>query len=264
MARMFGTDGVRGVAGSELTIELAMKLGQAGAYVLTKEKSHQPTIIVGCDTRISGGMLANALMAGICSVGANAVYAGVLPTPAVAYLTRKHKVDAGVVISASHNPMEFNGIKFFNGEGYKLSDALEDEIEELIKNEMKDVTMPIGSGVGRVEYRFDMREEYVDFIEKWMKEYGFTLDIITEACKRTIQAIHQPSFEYTDTILHSWKDNKIHHLEDIAVLDASYKDKKAKKHPTPPKNTGSKFNNFSQRNYNYDQLERQLLNRSIQ
>ena len=102
------------------------------------------------------------------------------------------------------------------------------------------------------------------FIEKWMKEYGFTLDIITEACKRTIQAIHQPSFEYTDTILHSWKDNKIHHLEDIAVLDASYKDKKAKKHPTPPKNTGSKFNNFSQRNYNYDQLERQLLNRSIQ
>ena len=104
----------------------------------------------------------------------------------------------------------------------------------------------------------------MDFIEKWMKEYGFTLDIITEACKRTIQAIHQPSFEYTDTILHSWKDNKIHHLEDIAVLDASYKDKKAKKHPAPPKNTGSKFNNFSQRNYNYDQLERQLLNRSIQ
>lgn len=104
----------------------------------------------------------------------------------------------------------------------------------------------------------------MDFIEKWMKEYGFTLDIITEACKRTIQAIHQPSFEYTDTILHSWKDNKIHHLEDIAVLDASYKDKKAKKHPAPPKNTGSKFNNFSQRSYNYDQLERQLLNRSIQ
>ena len=110
MARMFGTDGVRGIAGSELTIELAMKLGQAGAYVLTKEQSHQPTIIVGCDTRISGGMLASALMAGICSVGANAIYVGVAPTPAIAYLTRKHIVDAGVVISASHNPMEFNGI----------------------------------------------------------------------------------------------------------------------------------------------------------
>lgn len=166
MARMFGTDGVRGVAGSELTIQLATKLGQAGAYVLTKEQSHQPTIIVGCDTRISGGMLANALMAGICSVGANAVYVGVMPTPAVAYLTRKHKVDAGVVISASHNPMEFNGIKFFNGEGYKLSDALEDEIEELINNDMEDVVFPTGSGVGKIDYRFDIKEEYVEFMKK--------------------------------------------------------------------------------------------------
>ena len=92
MSRMFGTDGVRGVAGAELTIELATKLGQAGAYVLTKEQEHQPTLIVGCDTRISGGMLANALMAGICSVGANAIYVGVMPTPAIAYLTRKHKM----------------------------------------------------------------------------------------------------------------------------------------------------------------------------
>ena len=166
MARMFGTDGGRGVAGSELTIQLATKLGQAGAYVLTKEQSHQPTIIVGCDTRISGGMLANALMAGICSVGANAVYVGVMPTPAVAYLTRKHKVDAGVVISASHNPMEFNGIKFFNGEGYKLSDALEDEIEELINNDMEDVIFPTGSGVGKIDYRFDIREEYIEFMKK--------------------------------------------------------------------------------------------------
>ena len=149
MGRMFGTDGVRGVAGAELTIELATQLGQAGAYVLTREKEHQPTLIVGCDTRISGGMLASALMAGICSVGANAIYVGVLPTPAVAYLTKRHKVDAGVVISASHNPMEFNGIKFFNGDGYKLSDELEDEIEALIKNHMKDVALPVGSGVGR-------------------------------------------------------------------------------------------------------------------
>lgn len=166
MGRMFGTDGVRGVAGSELTIELATQLGQAGAYVLTKEQAHQPTIIVGCDTRISGGMLANALMAGICSVGANAIYVGVIPTPAIAYLTRKHKVDAGVVISASHNPMEFNGIKFFNGDGYKLSDELEDEIEALIFNKMKDVVLPIGSGVGRIDYRFDIRDEYVKFMKK--------------------------------------------------------------------------------------------------
>lgn len=163
MGRLFGTDGVRGIANSELTIELAMKLGQAGAYVLTKENAHKPTIIVGCDTRISGGMLANAMMAGICSVGANAIYIGVLPTPAVAYLTRKYKVDAGVVISASHNPMEFNGIKFFNSEGYKLSDALEDEIEELIHNNMNHVNIPIGAEVGRIEYKADAKEDYVKF-----------------------------------------------------------------------------------------------------
>ena len=126
MARMFGTDGVRGIANEELTPLLAMQLGQAGAYVLTKENEHKPTIMVGCDTRISGDMLANALMAGACSVGANCIYVGVIPTPAVAYLTKKYKVDAGVVISASHNPVEFNGIKFFDGNGYKLPDAMED------------------------------------------------------------------------------------------------------------------------------------------
>ncbi len=162
MARLFGTDGVRGVANEELTPLLAMQLGQAGAYVLTKEKEHKPTIMVGCDTRISGDMLANALMAGVCSVGANAVYVGVIPTPAVAYLTRKYKVDAGVVISASHNPVEFNGIKFFDGNGYKLPDEMEDEIEALIKSDMKDVPFPTGSRVGKIKYRTDAREEYIN------------------------------------------------------------------------------------------------------
>ena len=162
MGRMFGTDGVRGVANEELTPQLAMQLGQAGAYVLSKETKHKPTIMVGCDTRISGDMLANALMAGACSVGANAVYVGVLPTPAVAYLAKKYKVDAGVVISASHNPVEFNGIKFFDGNGYKLPDALEDEIEALIKNNMDGVKFPTGSGVGKIKYRTDAREEYIN------------------------------------------------------------------------------------------------------
>ena len=162
MARLFGTDGVRGVANEELTPLLAMQLGQAGAYVLTKEKEHKPTIMVGCDTRISGDMLANALMAGVCSVGANAVYVGVMPTPAIAYLTKKYKVDAGVVISASHNPVEFNGIKFFDGNGYKLSDELEDEIEALIKSNMKDVKFPTGAQVGKIKYRTDAREEYIN------------------------------------------------------------------------------------------------------
>ena len=162
MSRLFGTDGVRGVANDELTPLLAMQLGQAGAYVLTKENKHKPTIMVGCDTRISGDMLANALMAGICSVGANAVYVGVIPTPAVAYLTRKYKVDAGVVISASHNPVEFNGIKFFDGNGYKLPDSLEDEIETIIKSGMNEIKFPIGSNVGKIKYRTDAREEYIN------------------------------------------------------------------------------------------------------
>lgn len=162
MARLFGTDGVRGIANEELTPQLAMQLGQAGAYVLTKENAHKPTIMVGCDTRISGDMLANALMAGVCSVGANAVYVGVVPTPAVAYLTKKYKVDAGVVISASHNPVEFNGIKFFDGNGYKLPDAMEDEIEALIKSDMSGIKFPTGSGVGKIKYRTDAREEYIN------------------------------------------------------------------------------------------------------
>lgn len=162
MGRLFGTDGVRGVANEELTPVLAMQLGQAGAYVLTREKEHKPTIMVGCDTRISSDMLANALMAGACSVGANCVYVGVLPTPAIAYLTRKYKVDAGVVVSASHNPVEFNGIKFFDGNGYKLPDDLEDEIEALIRNGMKDVKFPTGASVGKIKYRTDAREEYIN------------------------------------------------------------------------------------------------------
>ena len=161
MSRLFGTDGVRGVANKELTPLLAMQLGQAGASVLTKETSHKPTIMVGCDTRISGDMLANALMAGVCSVGANAVYVGVVPTPAVAYLTRKNHMDAGVVISASHNPMEFNGIKFFDANGYKLPDAMEDEIEAIIKNDMKDLVFPTGTEIGSITYRTDAREDYV-------------------------------------------------------------------------------------------------------
>ncbi len=162
MSRMFGTDGVRGIANEELTPDLAMKLGQAGAYVLTRTKNHKPTIMVGCDTRISGDMLANALMAGACSVGANCVYVGVVPTPAVAYLTRKHMMDAGVVISASHNPVEFNGIKFFDSNGFKLPDALEDEIEDQINRNMEDIKFPIGPGVGKIKFRTDAKEEYIN------------------------------------------------------------------------------------------------------
>ena len=163
MGRMFGTDGVRGVANKELTVDLAMKLGMAGAYVLAKNADHRPRILVGCDTRISGDMLANALMAGICSVGADAEYLGILPTPAVAYLTRTGIADAGVVISASHNPVEFNGIKFFDGNGFKLPDSVEDEIESIISNDCKGLDFKTGVEVGRITYNLDAYKEYVKY-----------------------------------------------------------------------------------------------------
>lgn len=183
MARLFGTDGVRGVANEELTPLLAMQLGQAGATVLTKEKAHKPTIMVGCDTRISGDMLANALMAGVCSVGANAVYVGVVPTPAIAYLTRRYRVDAGVVISASHNPVEFNGIKFFDGDGYKLPDAMEDEIEAYIRNDMKGIKFVTGSRVGKIKYRNDAREEYINHAIKAVPVELDSLKIVVDCAE---------------------------------------------------------------------------------
>lgn len=132
MGRLFGTDGVRGVANSELTPELAFSLGKAGAYVLSKESEKKPTFLIGMDTRISGDMLENALSAGILAVGGDVIKAGVLPTPAIAHLVKHYDADAGVVISASHNPYEYNGIKFFNGEGFKLDDSIEEEIEDII------------------------------------------------------------------------------------------------------------------------------------
>ena len=131
MGRLFGTDGVRGVANRELTPELAFNLGKAGTYVLRKSNK-RPVIVIGKDTRISGDMLENALTAGILAVGGNVIKAGVIPTPAVAYLAKYYDADAGIVISASHNTFEYNGIKFFNGEGYKLDDDLEKEIEDII------------------------------------------------------------------------------------------------------------------------------------
>lgn len=162
MSRMFGTDGVRGIANSELTANIAYKLGMAGSYVLT-EGTHKPKILVGMDTRISGDMLESALVAGILSVGAHAICVGVVPTPAIAYLTRKYKADAGVVISASHNPVEYNGIKFFDNKGYKLSDELEDSIQEIIESDFKDIPMPIAGDIGRKIVEPNAIEEYVEF-----------------------------------------------------------------------------------------------------
>ena len=164
MGRLFGTDGVRGVANRDLTPELALKIGRATACVLT-DSGKQPKILIGCDTRASGDMLECALCAGFCSVGADVILLGVVPTPAVAYLVGKLHADAGVMISASHNPCEFNGIKIFSGEGYKLPDALEEEIENLVFDESALPELPERGGVGNVKERYDAIDLYIRHIE---------------------------------------------------------------------------------------------------
>ena len=129
MGKLFGTDGIRGVVGENLTADLAFRVGQSIAAVLMEDKGTRPTVVIGKDTRISSDMLESALMAGICDLGGDVKPVGTIPTPAVAYLTRQERADAGIVISASHNPYEHNGIKVFSGQGYKLTDS-EEELEQ--------------------------------------------------------------------------------------------------------------------------------------
>lgn len=166
MGRLFGTDGARGVAITELTCELAMNIGRAAAMVLTKQTNKKPKIIIGKDTRISGDILESALVAGICSVGADAYILGVVPTPAVACLVKQYNADAGVMISASHNSVEFNGIKLFSSEGYKLPDEVEEEIERLILDYPEDMTLCCSTTVGRVFYEKNAEWDYVRRIMK--------------------------------------------------------------------------------------------------
>ena len=165
MGRLFGTDGVRGIANQELTPQLAFAIGQAGAYVLTGECGGKPKILVGKDTRISGDILEAALVAGICSVGAEAVLVGVIPTPAIAYLVRTHAYDAGVMISASHNSFEHNGIKYFSKEGYKLSDAIEERIEAIILDHAEEIVCPTHENIGHVSHADGLVRDYIDFVK---------------------------------------------------------------------------------------------------
>jgi phosphoglucosamine mutase len=168
MGKLFGTDGVRGIANKELTCELAFLIGQAAGYVLKEtEHTHQsPTILIGKDTRISADMLEAALTAGLCSVGAQVVSLGVIPTPAVAFLVTDMGASAGIVISASHNPMEYNGIKIFNAQGFKLSDELEDEIETLVKTNCKDVPKALGAEIGKMRVARDAVDRYINHLVK--------------------------------------------------------------------------------------------------
>lgn len=164
MGRLFGTDGARGIANSELTCELAMNIGRAAAYVLTKHKESRPKIIIGKDTRVSSTMLEMALASGLCSVGADVVLVGFVPTPAIAYLVATTGADCGIMISASHNPCEYNGIKLFDKNGYKLPDIIENEIEDIVLDKKVKLNYPIGGGVGSVFDRPDYVDKYINHV----------------------------------------------------------------------------------------------------
>lgn len=165
MGRLFGTDGIRGVANTELSCELAMKIGRATATVLTDETHKKPKVLIGQDTRISSNMLENAIAAGLCSVGADVITLSVVPTPAVAYLVKKYNCDAAIMISASHNPCEYNGIKIFKSDGYKLPDMIEEQIEALILDEVKKPMLKVGGSVGRVEKSESAIGDYIEHLK---------------------------------------------------------------------------------------------------
>lgn len=166
MGRLFGTDGARGVANTELTAELAMNIGRAAAMVLINDEVEHPTILIGKDTRLSGDMLEGALIAGLCSVGANVKLLGVVPTPAVAYLIGKYNADAGIMISASHNPFEFNGIKIFSSDGCKLPDDLENRIEEIVLDNVVPYAIAKDENIGKVTRLETAADDYVDHVAK--------------------------------------------------------------------------------------------------
>lgn len=164
MGRLFGTDGARGVANTEITGELAMKIGRATAMVLAENTTHKPKVLIGTDTRKSADMISYALASGLCSVGADVLMLGVVPTPAVAYLVKEYGYDAGVMISASHNPCEYNGIKIFQSTGYKLPDAMEEEIEAIILDEVRMPPVVIGGNVGKVTLAQNAVRDYINHI----------------------------------------------------------------------------------------------------
>lgn len=194
MGKLFGTDGVRGIANKELTPELAFKLGRASAHVLGAKDGNRPVFIIGTDTRISCDMLENAMSAGIISTGGNVIKVGILPTPAVAYLVKHFRADAGVVISASHNPFEYNGIKLFNSKGFKLDDNIENTIEDILLSEIGVDEHPTGERIGRcLEAETDGLKAYTDFL---IENTDFRLD----AMKLVLDCANGAAYEAAEQI----------------------------------------------------------------
>ena len=195
MGRLFGTDGVRGVANTELSCELAMKIGRAAAQVLSQGGRRRPVFVVGADTRASSEMLVSAISAGLCSVGADVITLGVVPTPAVAHLVVKYKADAGVMISASHNPPEFNGIKLFSGDGFKLPDMLEEQIEAIVLEGETPIDMPTGAEVGRIRAARSAAEDYIRHIRGSVHHSLSGLRIAVDCANGSASATAKALFE---------------------------------------------------------------------
>ena len=195
MGRLFGTDGVRGVANTELTCERAMQIGRAAAEVLSSGRRYLPTVLVGMDTRISSEMLASALIAGLCSVGADVIDLGVIPTPAVAYLVGKYKAHAGIMISASHNPYQFNGIKIFNEDGYKLEDELEERIESVVLDGTPAPRMASPDNIGRVTRAQNAVKDYIDHLRSTalysLDGMNIALDCANGSASRTAKMLFE-------------------------------------------------------------------------
>ncbi len=177
MGKYFGTDGIRGIANKELTPELAFRVGRAGGYVLTKDVE-KPKILVGRDTRISGEMLEGALVSGLLSVGVEVMRLGVISTPGVSYLTKALSAQAGIMISASHNPVEDNGIKFFHSDGYKLSEEQEEQIEKIMEEDS--IPRPTGAGIGVVNDYFEGGQKYLQFLKQTVNEDFSGLHIVLD------------------------------------------------------------------------------------
>ncbi len=227
MGKLFGTDGIRGVVGENLTADLAFRVGQAVGAVLMEEKGGRPTVVLGKDTRISSDMLEAALIAGLCSVGSDVKPVGDIPTPAVAYLTRKEEADAGIVVSASHNPYEHNGIKVFNGQGYKLSDELEERVEEKILSGQP-IELKTRGELGRRHHGMKrLQQEYIDFaastIESDLSGLRILVDCANGAASATAPELFGRFNAHTD-FLHRTPDGvNINdrcgstHLEDLAA-----------------------------------------------
>ena len=188
MGRLFGTDGARGIAGSELTADLAMKIGASAAYILGQNKKIK--VIVGMDTRYSGDMLACAVNAGLLSMGADVIFVGVVPTPAVSFLVTQIKADMGVMISASHNPAKYNGIKLFNNKGYKLADEIEEKIEHYILDEK----LPESTNIGRYERNENLKNKYINFLYTLANDYN-GLKVVVDCANGSASATAPTLFE---------------------------------------------------------------------